>query len=104
MTRLNSLASLPLTLSAALPSPTAAAADAAHGEQLAKRWCASCHVVASGQTHGADNAPAFATKTSGFSEDKIMRFLMAPHPKMPDMQIGRGEAKDLGAFIASQAQ
>ena len=82
MTRLNSLASLPLTLSAALPSPTAAA-DAAHGEQLAKRWCASRHVVASGQTRGADNAPAFATiaKTSGFSEDRVMRFLMTPTPR-----------------------
>src|SRR5271165_5996454 len=82
------------------------AADAAHGEQLAKRWCASCHVVAPDQTRGADNVPAFATiaKTPGFSENKIAAFLMDPHPKMPDMQLGRGEAKDLAAYIASQAQ
>ncbi len=100
------LAALALMLSAALPGATAAAADAAHGEQLAKRWCASCHVVASDQTRGADNAPAFATiaKTPGFSEDKITRFLMDPHPKMPDMQLGRGEAKDLAAYIASLAR
>jgi len=100
------LAALALTLSPALPGATAAAADAAHGEQLAKRWCAACHVVAPDQTRGADNVPAFATiaKTTGFSEDKVARFLMDPHPKMPDMQLGRAEAKDLAAYIASQAR
>ena len=82
------------------------AADAAHGEQLARRWCASCHIVSPDQTHGADNVPAFATiaKIPGFDADKIARFLMDPHPKMPDMQLGRNEAKDLAAYIASQAQ
>jgi hypothetical protein len=29
---------------------------------------------------------------------------MDPHPKMPDMQLGRDEAKDLAAYIASLAQ
>jgi hypothetical protein len=29
---------------------------------------------------------------------------MDPHPKMPDMQLSRDEAKDLGAYIASLAQ
>jgi mono/diheme cytochrome c family protein len=100
------LAALALTLSPSLPSATAAPADAAHGEKLAKRWCASCHIVAADQTRGADNVPAFATiaKTPGFSADKIAGFLMDPHPKMPDMQLGLGEAKDLAAYIASQAQ
>jgi len=82
------------------------AADAAHGEELARRWCASCHIVAPDQTRGADNVPAFATiaKIRGFSADKIAQFLMDPHPKMPDMQLSREEAKDLGAYIASLAQ
>ncbi len=81
------------------------AADAAHGEGLARRWCASCHIVAPDQTRGADNVPAFATiaKIRGFSADKIAQFLMDPHPKMPDMQLSREEAKDLGAYIASLA-
>ena len=58
------------------------------------------------QTHGADNVPAFATiaKSPGFSADKTAKFLMDPHPKMPDMQLGRDEAQDLGAYIASLAQ
>ena len=81
-------------------------ADAAHGETLAKRWCASCHIVANDQTRGADNAPAFASiaKTPGFSAEKVAQFLMDPHPKMPDMQLSRKETSDLGAYIASLAQ
>ncbi len=95
-----------LALCLALPSAAAAAADVAHGEQLVKRWCASCHIVAPDQTHGADNVPTFATiaRIPGFGPDKIATFLMDPHPKMPDMQLGRGEAKDLAAYIASQAR
>ncbi len=82
------------------------AADAANGETLAKRWCASCHIVAPEQTRGADSVPTFASiaKRPGFSADEIARFLMDPHPKMPDMQLGRGEAADLSAYIASLAK
>ncbi len=91
---------------ALMPSGSAKAVDAAHGEQLARRWCASCHIVSPGQGRGADNVPAFATiaKRPGFDAGKIARFLMDPHPKMPDMQLGRGEAQDLAAYIASQAR
>ena len=82
------------------------AADADNGERLARRWCASCHVVAADQTRGADTVPAFASiaKLPGFSAGNIAQFLMDPHPKMPDMQLARDEAKDLGAYIASLAQ
>jgi mono/diheme cytochrome c family protein len=100
------VAALVFVLAAALSNAVAAPADAAHGEQLAKRWCAACHIVSPDQTHGADNAPTFATiaKLPDFSAEKIAKFLMDPHPKMPDMQLGRDEAKDLGAYIASLAQ
>ena len=98
------VAALAFVLAAAFPAGSAwAAADAAHGEQLAKRWCASCHIVSPDQTHGADNVPTFASiaKIPGFGPDAIAKFLMDPHPKMPDMQLGRNEAKDLAAYIAS---
>jgi mono/diheme cytochrome c family protein len=100
------MTALAFGLSVGLANAAAMAADAAHGEQLAKRWCASCHIVASDQTRGADNVPPFATiaKIPGFSADKIAKFLMDPHPKMPDMQLGRDEAKDLGAYIATLGQ
>ena len=79
------------------------AADAAQGEKLARRWCASCHVVAEDQTHGADNVPTFAAiaKIPGFDAGKIARFLRDPHPKMPDMQLSNPEAADLAAYIVS---
>jgi len=94
-------AAVGLILAVALSGP-AFAADADHGELLAKRWCAACHIVAPDQTRGADSVPTFASiaKRPGFSADKVARFLMDPHPKMPDMQLGRGEAADLGAYIA----
>jgi mono/diheme cytochrome c family protein len=80
------------------------AADVEHGETLAKRWCAACHIVAPDQTHGQDNAPPFTTiaKIPGFDANAIARFLMNPHPKMPDMQLSRDEADDLAAYIVRQ--
>ena len=100
------LAALAFVLSYGISNAAAMPADAAHGEQLAKRWCAACHIVSPDQTHGADNAPPFASvaRMPGFSADNIAKFLMDPHPKMPDMQLGRDEAKDLGAYIASLAK
>ena len=98
-------AALGLALSSAFAA-AALAADATNGETLAKRWCAACHIVAHDQTRGADNVPTFASIASqpGFSADKVAKFLMDPHPKMPDMQLGRGEAADLSAYIATLAR
>ncbi len=92
-----------LAVLAAASTSAAAPADPAQGEKLAKRWCAACHVVAADQTKGADNVPAFASiaKMPGFSAESIAQFLMDPHPKMPDMDLSRDEARDLGAYIAS---
>jgi mono/diheme cytochrome c family protein len=95
-----------LALLAVMSTGGAAPADPAQGEKLAKRWCAACHVVSADQAQGADNVPAFASiaKRPGFSAETIAQFLMDPHPKMPDMQLGRDEARDLGAYIASLAR
>ncbi len=84
----------------------ASAADATNGETLARRWCAACHIVGPDQTRGADNAPPFASiaRQPGFSADNVRKFLMDPHPRMPDMQLGRGEAADLSAYISSLAR
>jgi mono/diheme cytochrome c family protein len=84
--------------------PTAASAGAADGEKLAKRWCAACHVVASDQKSGSTQAPAFSTVAAkrGFNAGALALFLLTPHPKMPDMNLSRGEAADLAAYIATQ--
>ncbi len=91
---------------ATFPNGIAAPANPARGERLAKRWCASCHIVSADQTRGADTVPTFAAiaKTPGFSAQNIRQFLLDPHPKMPDMQLTRDEARDLGAYIASLAR
>ena len=82
---------------------TAAPADLHHGEQLARHWCAACHIVADDQTHGTDNAPTFAAIAAmpGFSAGRLARFLADPHPNMPDMQLSRTETADIAAYIAN---
>ena len=90
---------LPATL--AIP---ARAADAEAGQTIARRWCASCHLVEPGQKQAASDAPSFSdiAKRRG-NDPKLADFLMDPHPKMPDMQIGREEAANVVAYIRSQA-
>lgn len=88
---------------AALPQG-ASAADARKGETLAKRWCATCHVVASDQQRGSTQATTFSAiaRKPGFDETKLAYFLLAPHPIMPDMSLSRSEAADLAAYIKAQ--
>ena len=78
------------------------AADPNHGAELAKRWCAACHIVAPDQSQGSDRVPSFASIASrpDFSAQKLSFFLLDPHPKMPDMALTRREAEDLAAYIA----
>jgi mono/diheme cytochrome c family protein len=59
-TRIVSASAVAFALSAPGSTTSAAPADLAQGEKLAKRWCAACHVVSADQTQGADNVPAFA--------------------------------------------
>lgn len=79
------------------------AADARHGGELAKRWCAACHIVAPDQSKGADNIPTFVSiaQRPDFSPQRLAFFLLDPHPKMPNMGLTRREAEDLAAYIAS---
>ena len=82
------------------------AADAQKGQTLAKRWCATCHVVAADQTEGTTQAPAFSSiaKKPGLDAGEIALFLLVPHPRMPDMSLARDEAADLAAYIKSQGK
>jgi mono/diheme cytochrome c family protein len=88
---------------AGLSGPAALAADANHGAELAKRWCASCHLVEPGQKQASTDAAPFdaiAHKTD-FSAEKVAFFLLDPHPKMPNFPLNRNEAADLAAYIGS---
>lgn len=85
-------------------APPALASDAANGLRLARRWCASCHVVMPDQRRPTDEATPFSAiaRRSGFNEEQLAFSLLGPHPPMPDMSLSRSEAADLAAYIATQ--
>jgi len=83
-----------------LAAAPAMAADVSHGEQIARRWCASCHIVAPDQTKAADNVASFADIARRKDDDRALAsFLADPHPRMPDMNLSRPEITDLVAYI-----
>src|ERR1700746_879146 len=75
-------------------------ADAAHGLDLAKRWCATCHLVSPEQQRASADVPPFATiaKSSNFDAKQLAYFLLNPHPKMPDLPLSRTAADDIAAY------
>jgi mono/diheme cytochrome c family protein len=87
-------------------SMAANAADANHGRTLARRWCATCHVVAANQQRVTGEAPPFSViaKRPDFNTTRLTNFLLDPHPKMPNMSLTRTEAADLAAYIATLAR
>jgi mono/diheme cytochrome c family protein len=80
-----------------------AAADAEHGKDIAKRWCASCHLVEGGQTSAGTQAPPFTylAKVPYFDENKLAYLLLMPHPNMPTVTLNRAEVADLADYILS---
>ncbi len=79
------------------------AADIAHGKDIAKRWCASCHLVESGQASTTDQAPPFAylARMPGFNENKLAFLLLMPHPNMPSVSLNRADVADLADYMRS---
>lgn len=94
---------LALGLIAGVGTSSALGADAGKGADLARRWCASCHVVASGQAQASADVPSFTSvaRRPDFSADRLAFFLLDPHPKMPNFPLSRTEAGDIAAYIAS---
>jgi mono/diheme cytochrome c family protein len=84
----------------------ASAADVQQGDTLAKRWCRSCHVVSADQKRASTQAAPFSeiAKMERFDAAKLALFLLAPHPRMPDMNLTRAEAADLAAYIMVQGK
>ena len=96
--KLSSLAAAALVF-ATLPGY---AADAAHGLDLATRWCAACHLVTPDQQTAKVDAPPFATiARSNFNARTLAYFLLDPHPKMPELPLSRSAADDIAAYIES---
>jgi mono/diheme cytochrome c family protein len=90
-------------VTAGLSGSLAMAADPDHGAELAKRWCATCHLVDADQKQASADVPPFATiaRKSDFTPEKVAFFLLDPHPKMPNFPLSRNEAADIAAYIGS---
>jgi len=97
---------LPAAAALVIATSPGYAADAAHGLDLAKRWCVSCHVVAPDQKEASADVPPFATiaKSPNFSAAGIAYFLLDPHPKMPTLPLSRTDADDIAAYIQTLRQ
>jgi mono/diheme cytochrome c family protein len=96
------LRTLVLLAAGLIPDP-ASSADAMHGQELARRWCAECHVVTPDQRQASTQAPPFSAiaRMPDFNANRLAFFLLDPHPKMPSISLTRVEAADLAAYIAS---
>lgn len=85
---------------------SAAEGDAARGAVLAKRWCASCHVVAADQGRAASDAPSFSALASPpRTPEALGDFLALPgttHSRMPDLALSRVEIADIVAYVGTQ--
>ena len=81
----------------------AMAADAFHGGEIARRWCAACHLVEGSQKQANADVLSFAeiAQKSDFTPEKVAFFLLDPHPKMPNFPLSRTEAADIAAYIGS---
>jgi mono/diheme cytochrome c family protein len=78
-----------------------AAGDPGAGAELARTWCASCHLVgepASGPT--TQGPPTFrAVARSGKTPDELKTFLTNPHFPMPSLGLSRADIDNLIAYI-----
>jgi len=76
----------------------AASADLAQGTQLARQWCANCHVIGNNPwgpvPQGPPSFPAIAH--GGMTADQLRAFLSHPHGAMPDLAPTRAEIEDIG--------
>ena len=88
-------------LALVLVGPHAARADVQKGAQLARQWCANCHVIGS-RPAGAvpQGPPSFpAISRLGMTADQLRAFLSHPHGAMPDLALTRVEIDDLIGYI-----
>ncbi len=82
----------------------AQAADPERGLQLARTWCAQCHIVAPGDA-GSDAGPPFSVVAGSLEPDGefLRQWLLAPHEPMPFLDLADPEVDDLRAYIQSLA-
>jgi mono/diheme cytochrome c family protein len=95
------LANTTLLLSILVSVP-AVAGDADNGRRIALQRCSNCHIVTNAQRREVADSPPFSTigQKYEFSNERIAAAVRDPHPRM-NLIIGRAEADDIAAYIAS---
>src|SRR6516165_12251549 len=76
-------------------------ADASKGAQIARQWCANCHVIGGNPTGPVPQGPPSFQMVahSGISADQLRAFLSHPHGAMPNLALTRAEIDDLISYI-----
>ncbi len=78
------------------------AADLDRGEQLARQWCASCHVLPGSTQPVPQGPPSFRDIAhSGKTAEQLRVFLTRPHGAMPPLTLSRVEIDALVGYIES---
>jgi mono/diheme cytochrome c family protein len=94
-----------LAVAAALSlCPTAFAQSPERGAELARRWCANCHVVeGSPAAASADGLPSFPALANapGQSADHLRATMNPQHSRMPDFALSKRQQDDLVSYILS---
>jgi mono/diheme cytochrome c family protein len=85
--------------------PTWAEGDAANGEALADRWCASCHVISEAAAAGMEGLVAPMFMELELEEASALKAAIAPpHPSMPGFaDFTEQDYEDVLAYIHSVA-
>ena len=100
------IAALPAALAivALCVASQASAQSPERGAELAKRWCAHCHVVeGSPSAASADGLPTFPALAAapGQSADRLRAAMNPQHSRMPDFALGKQQQDDLASYILS---
>ncbi len=93
-------ASLAFAPAASAQVPTG---DVATGHEIAKTWCANCHVIDNSPARAGDAVPSFPA-IAALKSTTVMSlgvFLQTSHPRMPNFQLTRQQIDDASAYILS---
>ena len=76
-------------------------ADAAKGAQIARQWCANCHVIGGNPAGPVPQGPPSFQMVAhnGMSADQLRAFLSHPHGAMPNLALTRTEIDNLIGYI-----
>lgn len=74
----------------------------AAGQDFSQRWCTGCHIVGP-ETAGGTVGPSFMDIAAkpGETEQTLSRWMVDPHPPMPDLDVKPEDSANVAAYILS---